>query len=367
MTKASNKIRILTITPGLNVCGGIESYVMNYYSRIHNDVKMDFITHDISDKTYKKIIEKNGDNVYVFPKIGLNIVKHKKYIDDFFEKHHNYDIVHCHMANAAFIYLKTAKKYGIKVRIIHSHQNKAADVLSHAIRNIPLIKIGLKYANVNFACSKLAGDYLFKNKKYYLINNAIDSRRFNYNPIRRQEMRKKLKIDDKCFLIGNVGRICPQKNQKFLIDVFNLVSKRINSKLLIIGEGELKNDLEKHIKELNLEDKVIIHTPVSNVEDYYQAMDMFVLPSLYEGLGIVNIEAQACGLRTIVSDRVPEIAKISELLSFIKLSDSEQIWANEIINKSDYKREIQNSILKNSGYDIDFESKKLIDIYRNLI
>ena len=180
-------------------------------------------------------------------------------------------------------------------------------------------------------------------------------------------MRKKLKIEDKCFFIGNVGRIKTQKNQKFLIDVFNLVSKRINSKLLIIGEGELKNDLEKHIKELNLEDKVIIHTPVSNVEDYYQAMDMFVLPSLYEGLGIVNIEAQACGLRTIVSDRVPEIAKISELLSFIKLSDSEQIWANEIINKSDYKREIQNSILKNSGYDIDFESKKLIDIYRNLI
>lgn len=367
MDKTESKIKILTITPGLNVCGGIESYVMNYYLKIHNDVQMDFITHDISDTTYKDIIEKNGDKVYVFPKIGLNIFKSEKVIDKFFSEHHDYDIVHCHMANAAFLYLKAAKKYGIKVRIIHSHQNKAADVLTHAVRNIPLIKIGLKYANVNFACSKLAGDYLFKNKKYYLINNAIDSNRFKYNPDVRKNMRKKLGIDGDCFVIGNVGRLCPQKNQKFLIDTFSLVSDEINSKLIIIGEGELQKDLENRIKELKIEDKVLLLPSTNKIEDYYQAMDMFILPSLYEGLGIVNIEAQACGLRTIVSDKVPKIAKISDLLSFVKLSSGIERWAKEIISKRNYTRKEQKDILKNSGYDIDYESKKLVELYKSLI
>ena len=271
------------------------------------------------------------------------------------------------MANGAFIYLKYAKKYGIKVRIVHSHQNKAADVFLHAVRNIPLIRIGLRYANTYFACSKLAGDYLFKKKKYHLINNAIDAKRFKYDPKVRKQMRKELGISDDCFLIGNVGRLCRQKNQRFLIDVFSLVCEKVDSKLLIIGDGELKKELETHIKELNLEDKVIMHAPVNNVEDYYQAMDMFVLPSLYEGLGIVNIEAQACGLKTIVSDKVPEIAKISDLLSFVKLNASEQEWADVILKNKDYTRKEQKDVLKNSGYDLDYESEKLVKLYKDLV
>lgn len=367
MEQKSKKYKILTITPRLNVCGGIESYVMNYYSRIHNEFKMDFITHEISDNTYRNIIEKNGDSVYLFPKLGFNVFKVRKLIKKFFEEHHDYDIVHCHMANAAFLYLGIAKKYGIKVRIIHSHQNKAADVISHAIRNIPLIRIGVKKANVYFACSKPAGKYLFRKKDFYLVNNAIDSNRFKYNPVIRKKIREELNIDDDCFLVGNVGRLCPQKNQEFLIDVFYLVSQKISSKLIIIGEGELEHSLKAHIKELNLEDKVIIHKPVEKIEDYYQAMDIFVLPSLYEGIGIVNIEAQACGLRVIVSDRVPDIAKISDLLSFMKLSSGEEAWANEIIKSKGYVRKEQKDILKNNCFDIDDESKKLEDLYKKII
>ena len=367
MEQESKKYKILTITPRLNVCGGIESYVMNYYSRIHNEFKMDFITHEISDNTYNNIIEKNGDSVYLFPKLGLNVFKVKKLVKKFFEEHHDYDIIHCHMANAAFLYLSIAKKYGIKVRIIHSHQNKAADILSHAIRNIPLIRIGVNKANVYFACSKPAGKYLFKNKDFYLINNAIDPERFNYNPTIRKKIREELNIDDDCFLVGNVGRLCPQKNQEFLIDVFYLVNQKINSKLIIIGEGELEKNLKTHIKELGLKDKVIIHKPVKKIEDYYQAMDIFVLPSLYEGIGIVNIEAQACGLKVIVSERVPEIAKISDLLSFMKLSAGEEAWAKRIIKESSYERKNQKDILKKSNFDIDDESKKLEDLYVKLI
>ncbi len=368
MKSDSKKIRILTITPALNVCGGMESYVMNYYSRIHNDIKMDFATHNITDKTYKDMIEKNGDKVFMLPRFNIfKMGKAEKYVDNFFKEHHDYDIVHCHMANAAFLYLKYAKKYGIKVRIVHSHQNKYADKLSHAIRNVPLVKLGLRSANTYFACSKLAGDFLFKRKKYYLINNAIDAKRFKYDSAMRSKMRKELGLSDDCFLIGNVGRYCPQKNQLFLVDVFTLVSEKTNSKLLLIGEGELEKELKEHIKELGIEDKVIMHPPVDNIEDYYQAMDMFVLPSLYEGLGIVNIEAQACGLKTIVSDKVPDIAKISDLLSFVKLKASEQEWANAILKNKDYERKEQKTILADSGYDIDIESKKLVDLYNSLV
>lgn len=367
MDEESKKIKILTITPGLNVCGGIESYVMNYYSRIHNEVEMDFITHDLAGENYKDVIEKNGDHVYLFPKIGLNVFKIQKMVDEFFKEHHDYGIVHCHMANGAFIYLKAAKKYGIKVRIIHSHQNKAADKLTHAIRNIPLIKMGVKHANTYFACSKLAGDYLFKKKKYYLVNNAIDGNRFKYDPVKRKQMREELGISDDTFVIGNIGRLCPQKNQKFLVDVFYEVNEKVNSKLIIIGEGELYNDLVIHIRDLKIEDKVLLLPATNKVEDYYQAMDMFVLPSLYEGLGIVNIEAQACGLKTVVSDKVPEIAKISDLLSFVKLNAGERAWADEIIKNKDYERKEQKEILANSGYDIDKESEKLVELYRSLL
>lgn len=361
------KMKVLCITPSLNNCGGIESYAMNYYLRMHEDVEMDFITHDMRDENYKNIIESYGNHVFLFPKIGLNFIKIKKQVEEFFKQHNDYDIVHCHMANAAFIYLKVAEKYGIEVRIIHSHQNKAADQLSHAIRNIPLIKMGLKYANVNFACSKLAGDYLFKKRKYYVINNAIDGKRFKFDPVKRKQIRKELGIEEDVFVIGNVGRLCPQKNQKFLVDVFSEVNKTTNAKLLIIGDGELQNDLEKYIESLKMQDKIMLIAPTNKVEDYYQAMDIFVLPSLYEGLGIVNIEAQACGLKTIVSERVPDTAKISELLTFVNLSDGEKKWAEEILKNKKYDRKVQKDMLANNGYDIEVESKKLIELYRSLI
>lgn len=368
MAKVSNKkIKVLTITPGLNVCGGIESYAMNYYLRINNSVKMDFITHDISDNYYKNLIEKNGDKVYLFPKIGLKNYKEViNKVDDFFKEHHDYNIVHCHMANAAFLYLKVAKKYGIKVRILHSHQNKAADILSHAIRNVFLIRFGLKYANVNFACSKLAGDYLFKNKKYYIIKNAIDTDRFKFNNEVRNKYRKDLKLND-YFVIGNVGRFCAQKNQLFLIDVFNNVNSKIKSKLLLIGSGSLKEKIEEKINELGLNENVIILQPKSDIENYYQAMDMFILPSIYEGLGIVNVEAQCTGLQTVVSDRIPKDAGICDLIHYVSLNSSIDEWSNVIIDNMKYKRKSHIKDARSCGYDITKESLKLINLYKKII
>lgn len=367
MTRVSKRIKILSITPGLNVCGGIESYVMNYYIHMKDKVKMDFITHDITDKYYSKIISKNGDNIYLMKKINLkNFMSLRKDIKNFFEKHHDYDIVYCHMANAAFLYLKYAKKYGIKVRILHSHQNKAADKITHSIRNIPLIVIGKRYATHNFACSKIAGDFLFNTKKYYIIKNAIDTNKYIYNESIRKKVRKELGINNE-LVIGNIGRFCNQKNQLFLIDVFNIIRKRKDAKLLLIGEGELKESILKEIKKNDLENDTIILPPTEKVNDYYQAMDVFVLPSLYEGLGIVNIEAQVSGLKTIVSTGVPQDAKISDLLEFISLDESKEKWANEIINNSEYQRSDRQKDAVENGFDINTESKKLYNILKRVV
>lgn len=367
MKKVSEKIRILTITPGLNVCGGIESYVMNYYIHMKEKVKMDFITHDIKDEYYSEIISKNGDNIYLMKKLNLkNFKKVKEDIEHFFEKHHDYDIVYCHMANAAFLYLKYAKEYGIKVRILHSHQNKAADTITHSIRNIPLIAIGKRYATHNFACSKIAGDFLFNKKKYYIIKNAIDTNKYKYDESIRKIVRKELGIT-KELLIGNIGRFCNQKNQLFLIDVFKIIHKKMDSKLLLIGDGVLKESIQKEIKKNNLENDTIIIPPTEKVNNYYQAMDVFVLPSLYEGLGIVNIEAQVSGLKTIVSTGVPKDAKISDLIEFISLDESKEKWADEIINNSKYQRSDHQKDAINNGFDINAESKKLYNILKSIV
>ena len=372
-TKNINKeIKILYITPALNNCGGIESFVMSYYTNFTSNIKADFITHDIKDNTYKKIIEERGGKVFLLKPFNLkNIFIVHKEIQRFFEKHHDYDIVHCNMANAAYVYLKYAKKYGIRVRIQHSHQNKYADTKTHAFRNFFLIKYGNMFANVNFACSKLAGDFLFRNKTYYIVNNAINIKKYAFNSKKRKNIRRKLNIKDNVVLLGNVGRLCEQKNQIKLVKIMNyLVNiQKCNYKLVIVGDGILYEKLLDETKRMNLMNNIIFVGSVNNVEDYLSAMDIFVLPSLYEGLGIVNIESQSSGLPTIVSDKVPSDIDITNLVKFIKLSDNDCLWGNIIINtKNNSDRSNNNyiSLIKSAGYDIYEETKKLEKLYYDL-
>lgn len=230
------KLKILIILPTLNYCGGIESFFINYYKNMSTDITMDVITHENDSNEYKEFFEERGGNIYVFEKLNFkNMVRFIQNLKAFFRKHHDYDVVHCNMANAAFFYFYYAKKYEINTRILHSHQSNYADKTLHKIRNIPLIFLGKKLATNNVACSKIAGDFLFGKKEYVIFNNAVDTDKFVYNKEIRKNIRKKYEIND-CKLIGNIGRLTKQKNHRFLIDIFKEI-KQIdeNYKLLIIG------------------------------------------------------------------------------------------------------------------------------------
>ena len=360
------KIKILTITPALSLCGGIESYTMNYYRNMSNNVKMDFITHEMKDENYKNQIEKNGGNVYLFPVINLkNLKSFLKQLAEFFKEHHDYDVIHCNMANAAVFYFYFAKKYGIKVRIIHSHQNNFADKFTHKLRNIPLIFFGKKLATHNFACSKIAGDFLYKSKKYEVINNAIDVEKFKFNENTRKRIREKEKIKEDEILFANIGRFCNQKNQLFLIDIFNLIYKKNKKvKLFLIGDGELKERLIEKIDKLKLNDNIFVKGPINNVNEYLQAIDVLIMPSLYEGLPVIGVEAQASGVQCFFSDTITKEAKILDDTVYIKLNSTPEEWCDIILKHVKcLHRSNQTENVSYKGFNIKQESKKLENLY----
>lgn len=224
------------------------------------------------------------------------------------------------------------------------------------------------------ACSELAGRWLFGDKtfdqgKVYILNNAIDLSKFKYNEEVRKNKRKELEIDDDTFVIGHIGRFVQQKNHTFLIDVFNEVQKKkANAKLILVGQGPLKDEIENKVKNLNLENKVVFLGQREDVDELYQAFDCFVLPSLYEGLGMVLIEAQASGLPCIASTEIPDIARVTEKLKFVRLDENIDYWKNSILKLSDLKnrKEDQLQDIQNRGYNIEKEVEKLEILYKDL-
>ena len=368
MKKVSN-MKVLLVSPALNLCGGVEKYLISYYRELHNQVDFTFVTHDATDKEYLEEITNNGDKVFILSKIsGKTFLKNYLEIKNFLKHNHDFDIIHCNMPNAAFIYLHFAEKYGIKVRIMHSHETKYADKLSHALRNKPLIDIGKKYATNYLACSVEAGKYFFGAKKYNVVKNCIDVDKFVFNDNVRKKIRNKLNLDDNDILLANVGRFVPAKNQMFLLSVFKKINM-INShfKLIIIGDGELEDKIKSYVINNALTDSVYILNSQPNINEYMQAFDAFLLPSIYEGLGIVNIESQASGLKTFVSSGVSRAAEIDkELIKFLPLDES--IWTVELLNCNfKYKRLNNKKKIAESGFSLSHNAKSLFVLYSNFL
>ena len=353
--------------------GGVESVVMNYYRHIDKTkIQFDFICDNDSTNIPYEEIEKLGGKVILIPPYQ-KVFKYHKTLKKVL-KDGNYKIVHSHINTLSMFSLFAAKCAGVPVRIAHSHsttnkKEKKKNLLKQVLR--PFSRL---FATDYMCCSELAGRWLFGNKEYdkgnvYLLNNAIDLDKFKYDEKVRKEKRKELNISDDTLVIGHVGRFVEQKNHRFLIDIFYEVHKKEkNSILLLAGQGPLMDEIKEKVKKLGLEDNVRFLGQRNDINELYQAMDLFLFPSLYEGLGMVLIEAQYAGLNCYCSDAVPKEAYISNLLTEINLSESASKWAEKIIERQNkFTRKDMTEELKDSGYDIRNETKKLEEEYFKLL
>ncbi len=353
--------------------GGVESVVMNYYRHINREkIQFDFICdNDSTDIPYEEI-EKLGGKVILIPPYQ-KIIKYHKELKKVL-KDGKYKIVHSHINTLSVFSLFAAKCAGVPVRIAHSHsttnkKEKKKNLLKQVLR--PFSKI---FATDYMCCSELAGRWLFGNKEYdkgnvYLLNNAIDLDQFKYNEQIRKEKRKELNIEDSTLVIGHVGRFVEQKNHRFLIDVFHEVHKqKENSILLLAGQGPLMDEIKEKVKTLGIEDNVRFLGQRNDVNELYQAMDVFCLPSLYEGLPVVGVEAQASGLLCFFSDDMTKETKALESTEFMPLSQSTEKWADRILKSIDtFKRKDTEKEISDNGFDIKKEASKMEKYYSIIV
>lgn len=358
-------IRILQVMTSMNR-GGAETYVMNLYRNINKQkVQFDFVLHTDEECAYNNEIRSLGGRIFTIPRYnGLNHFEYIKAWDTFFKEHSEYKVVHAHIRSTASIILKYAKKYNC-ITISHSHSSSNGKGIGALYKSV--LQKFIKYsADYKVACSKLAGDWLFGSKSNYDIwMNAIETSKYLWNESTRKRIRKELEIPKNAFVIGHVGRFHPLKNHDFLINIFKKVHDANNNAiLLLVGDGTLKNTIVSKVKNLGLTSNVIFTGVRPDVSDLMQAMDVFVFPSLWEGLGIVTIEAQAAGLKCIVADTIPEEAFITELINKLNLNDNLDNWATQILKYSHgYKRENMYEKIRLSGYDIYENVEKVQAFY----
>ena len=355
-------IRVLQVVTYMGR-GGLETMLMNYYRNIdRNKVQFDFLTHRDERWDYDDEIESLGGKIYHLPKLNPFSKSYLNALDKFFKEHKEYQIVHCHQDCLSGVVLKVAKKNRVRFTIAHSHNANQDKNLKYLIKVFEKRKIH-KYADKLFACGDEAGRWMFNTDDFEVLNNAIDTDLYTYDKEKADKVKKEFGIENK-FVVGHVGRFNPQKNHGFLIDVFNEVQKvKEDSVLMLVGDGDLRPEIEQKVRDLGLSDKVIFTGVRSDVNDLMQGMDVFLFPSLYEGLGIVLIEAQASGLKCVISNTIPKDGVLTKDVTSISLNQSPAVWANEILKYQEYKRANNKKIIKKANYDIKNNAKTLEQFY----
>ena len=357
-------IRVLQVVTHMER-SGLESTLMNYYRHIDRErVQFDFLVHRQERAAFDDEIESLGGKLYRLPRLVPWSEGYLAALNHFFDEHPEYKIVHVHQDCLSSVILRAAVQHNIPVRIAHSHNANQDKNLKYPIklwykRSIP------KYTTNLFACGKDAGDWMFGGAPYQIINNAIDATAYSFNPKKRIEMRHQLGLADK-LIIGHVGRFNPQKNHPFLLDIFAaLLKKEPNAVLLLVGGGEDMPKIQAKAHALGIAEHVRFLGVRSDVAALMQAMDVFVFPSLYEGLGIVLIEAQAAGLPCVVSNTIPREAYLTDLVTAERLSSSTETWADNILEKRNFPRTDRRAEIAAHGFDITTEAVKLQEFYIN--
>lgn len=369
-------IRILNVIGRMDR-GGIETLIMNIYRNIDKkQIQFDFLAHyDKKDADYNEEIKNLGGKIFEMPQIKTTnkanyhmIFRYRKALKEFFIQHQEYEIIHVHMTNTASILIPIAKKYGnTKVVISHSHLTRAKEGLIGIITNYLQRKIE-KEATDYFACSLEAAKWFYSDKlisrgKVKIINNGIDSSKFKFSRTIRDEIRREFNLDNK-LVIGHVGRFFPQKNHKLIINIFEqLLTKNKESILILIGEGSLMNDIKEIVKTKGISENVLFLGNRSDVHLLMQGMDVFLMPSLFEGLPVVGIEAQASGLPCVFSDTITNEVDIINSSTFVSLNSSIDSWVDAILNFKDFDRKNTENLIIANGYDVKKISCDLQNYY----
>ncbi|XJZ58640.1 glycosyltransferase family 1 protein [Lactobacillus delbrueckii subsp. bulgaricus] len=359
-------IRVLQVVNDMHRAG-LETMLMNYYRNIDRDqIQFDFLTHRPYKSDYDDEVISLGGKVYYAPRLyPQNYPAYFKWMKQFFVEHPEYRIVHSHIDSMSYLPLRAAKKAGIPHRIAHSHNTSIDKDFKYPLKQ--LFRFELPHvANHYLACGQDAGKFMYGNRHFIVIPNAVEADKFYFNERVRKMKRSALGLEDDQFVVGHVGRLSYQKNHKFILQIFNALSK-MDSKavLLLVGTGEKEEEIRSQIKEFGLENKVMMLGNREDVSELYQAMDVFILPSLFEGIPVVGVESQFAGLPVFFSDKVPTEVKFSSKCQFLSLDATPNEWANTILKAKSTKRTGNYEDLKDSPYDIKNSHDILENYYLN--
>lgn len=360
--------RILHVVSSMNRAG-IENALMNYYRYIDRQkIQFDFLMSKMEPSDFDEEIESLGGRIYRIPM--SNPIKYLKGLYNFFKTHKEYQIVHVHHLPWGALALTAAKANGVKNRISHVHFAKDTSKLI-GLKQM-MREIAKRFSTYYFACGVIAGKNYFGAKRlekpnFKVLNNAIDGAKFNFNTSIREKIRRELNIGDDTLVVGFVARLRPVKNPIFTLDVFKALSKKLpDVRLIMVGDGFMKPELEEYARQTGVAEKCIFTGAVDNPQDYMQAMDILLFPSINEGLGMVAVEAQATGLRCIASTGVPTECKLTELVTFLPVADGCEKWAEEILNGKDYQREGRIPEIRKAGYEAATTAGELQRFYLDL-
>ncbi len=360
----SNPVRVLHIVTHM-ACGGLETMIMNYYRKIdRSKIQFDFLTHRpvTEEKDYDQEIKELGGKIYHISRLNPFSFTYRKELESFFDMHKDYKIIHVHQDCMSGIILKVAKERGIPVRIAHCHSSSQDRNVKYLIKSIYKQLIP-KYATGLFACGKVAGEWMFgKNSKFVVLPNAIDTDKYIFSDVNRKLMREKLGLPNDAFVIGHVGRFSKVKNHHFIIELYKKILKQNrNTYILFVGQGEMMDEIKNNVSQNRLDSSIIFLGLRKDVPDIMQAMDVFVLPSLYEGLPVSVIEAQASGLPCLVSENVPLDCAITDLVKQVELDLSK--WEDALMQLKEVKRRNTQKEIKNARFDIKDNALYLENYY----
>ena len=356
--------RILYVVSGSMVLGGTETMLMNWYRCFDkNCLQVDFLCFGNEPGAYDYEIKQLGGEIFRLPSKRQNLLKNLFGTYKICKKY-GYEIVHVHMDAMSFFPLLMAKIAGVKTRICHCHSTNHLHTSKFALLEKELLTRLLPYVATDlFACSEASGKWLYKKKKYKVVHNAIQVEKFLYSPEKEKQIKQLLGVTGK-FVIGNVGNMNYPKNHLFMIDILFEVKKRLdNAVLIIVGDGPDRKEIENRIRDLNLENDVILTGQRNDVFDVIQAFDVFLLTSFFEGFPVVLVEAQTASVPCIVSDTVTQEVKITDLVDFVSLEADISKWAAHIIAQGHKEKKNRRIEIIKKGFDISSESKKLSRFY----